>query len=188
MGVSLNLFGVINLRRFAGSHCFVFPVTWLLLFLGLTLFPGFELKALIVGTIFGYWPMLLFGEIRSWWGILMMVGLFLLQVSLIAGFMDYCKLGQWVWGVLFGLVLVGMVCMGSVFAMGYDQFQSSIVVHAFPEGYGGTPWDYYRLHWVPGVFMGGMYGLYSACMTGVAVIIVKESIAFVQKELQNDSG
>ncbi len=154
----------------------VFIGSWLVFVALMFIFPGFEVRGLVLGLIPGYWPFIFAPHASPWIVLPVMLLLSGMLVVVCSLLMDKAKVFRWYLLLLILAILLG----GTYFAlngMTYVQWERSPIVQQAAESpelnYQPTMWDYDKQIFIPRTLAGCLWGLYlTSILGGLASIVI----------------
>ena len=161
------------------KHRLVFLSVWLLIIIGLCIYPGWECKALIFGLIFSYpfvLPFALLCEDPRVIVLLMFI-ISAIEVGFCAWLMDKCNISKKIWAVLLFSIIAGVGVIYTLNDYGFEDWKRSPEVSAAMESpevsYNPTHSDFNKEILIPKMLAGGMWGLYLTAVSGFLYAVGK---------------
>ncbi len=159
------------MKKIIHTHRFVFLAAYLLGSMALFVFPGFEAKGYIFGSLVGIWPWMMLGEhlldgqTGETIGLLSIPVVTAIEVLLCAWLMDRSKVPKTrTWACMALCVTIAAVVTYFRNIDGFDWWQYS-TISTIKETV--TISDFRRLYLIPKTIVFGMWGFYLATVAGV---------------------
>lgn len=157
------------------THRFVFLAAYIIGAIALFVFPGFEAKGYIFGSIIGIWPWMLLGEhildgqTGQTIGLLSVPVVSSIEIYLCAWIMDRRKVTKRLWMALFSAILIG--CFWEYLIAGdFERWKAwSLSISPDIPGIEASlsMSNYLQSYLVPNCIVRGMWGLYIMTATGI---------------------